>query len=802
MADMIKTLAARLLLLCLVLFAAAAGPTAAQVSMVPGMPAEAPAEPEASIGAEGQASLDDLISILEDDTTRARLVESLRAMAYQPPEDAEPAPGAEEEAQAASVPAALAGYTRSGVEALQIGASAVGTIVTEATELIAGTEAINFPGVVAAILPVLSVAVAVFAAYFAMSFLIRPALDWLAARARPKAPVLRLGLLMAGLALSALKIIVAGLAGHVAAILFYAGPPNFAQALFLNAFIISGLIQVLLSGFVAPYHPSLRMTPFSDGQARYWYKRLVFVILALGYTFLFLAPIVEANSNVRAGNAVRFIVVIVAYLTMVTLIVRNRFPVAERLQRRAMHGANDFQSRVNYMLGFIWWLLALGYISALLVLWLLSPRDGFRFITLASLYSLAAITIGGLVITILSKVILSGIKVPQLTKDRFPLLEHRLNAFVPMLLTLARIIVIVLVFGTILEAWSIVEFSAWAQTAWGQRLVGGGIGALIILSVAFALYLMMSSWVEYRLNPNFGTVPSPREKTLLALFRNAFTVVLAVISLMLVLSQIGLDIAPLLAGAGVVGLAIGFGAQTLVRDIITGAFIQIENVMNEGDVVQIGAISGVVEKLTIRSVSLRSLDGTYHLIPFSAADQVSNMTKDFSNFVADVEVAYREDTDEVRAAMEEAFERLKETDQAENILADFEFLGVEMLNPSSIQVRGRVRTLPGKQWGVGRVYKSLIKKVLDERRIEIPFPQTTVWFGTGKDGSAPPMRILRAGSESQHSEVARALPKPKGGPSAPATAVDDAEGADRQEAADKAEEAATLKAESEDARRP
>ncbi len=791
---MIKTLPTRLLFVCLLAFLAAA-PAGAQLPSIPGMPSATAEEPAAETGvdAEGRASLDDLISILEDEATRARLIESLRAMAYQPAAPEEDAGATDMETAPASVPAALAVYTRTGVEGLQMGMAAVANIANEATHLIAGTEAINFPAVIAAILPVLAVAVAVFAAYFGLSFAVRPALDWLASRARPKAPVLRLTLLAGGLLISALKILLSGVAGHIAAIVFYAGPPNFAQALFLNAFVITGLIQVALSAFVAPYHPPLRMTPFSDGQARYWYKRLAFIILALGYTFLFLAPIVEANSNVRAGNAVRFIVVVVTYLTTVWMIVHNRYPVGERLQRAAMHGARDFQSRVNYLLGYVWWLLALGYVSALLILWLLSPRDGFQFMALASLYSLAAITLGGLVITILSKIILKGIKVPQVTKDRLPLLEGRVNTFVPTLLTLARVIVIILVFGTILESWRIVEFSAWAQTAWGQRLVGGAIGALIILSIAFGVYLVLSSWVEYRLNPNYGTVPSPREKTLLALFRNAFTVILAVITLMLVLSQIGLDIAPLLAGAGVVGLAIGFGAQKLVQDIITGAFIQIENVMNEGDVVQVGAISGVVEKLTIRSVSLRSLDGTYHLIPFSAADQVSNMTKDFSNFVADVEVAYREDTDEVRAAMEEAFARLRQTDQAENILADFEFLGVEMLNPSSIQVRGRVRTLPGKQWGVGRVYKSLIKKVLDERRIEIPFPQTTVWFGTGKDGSAPPMRILRAGADSQHAEVARALPRPKSAPSAPATSVDDAEGADRQEAAEKAEEAAAEK---------
>jgi len=212
---------------------------------------------------------------------------------------------------------------------------------------------------------------------------------------------------------------------------------------------------------------------------------------------------------------------------------------------------------------------------------------------------------------------------------------------------------------------------------------------------------------------------------------------------MLVLSQLGIDIAPLLAGAGVVGLAVGFGAQKLVQDIITGAFIQIENALNEGDVVQLGAVSGVVEKLTIRSVSLRSLDGTYHLIPFSSVDQVSNMTKDFSNFVADVEVAYREDIVEVKQVMQQAFDEVRAGTGGTDIIADFEMMGVELMGPNAVTVRSRIRTLPGKQWGIGRAYREIVKRRLTAQGIELAFPQTEVWFGEGKDRTAPPLHMVR-----------------------------------------------------------
>jgi moderate conductance mechanosensitive channel len=149
-----------------------------------------------------------------------------------------------------------------------------------------------------------------------------------------------------------------------------------------------------------------------------------------------------------------------------------------------------------------------------------------------------------------------------------------------------------------------------ARHAPGQTIVWSFLWIVTVLLLAGVAYILVSSWVEYRLNPDVGAAPTPRERTLLALFSNAFVIVLAIITAMTVLTEVGINIAPLLAGAGVVGLAIGFGAQKLVQDIINGAFIQFENTMNEGDVVTAGGVTGVVEKLTIRSVSLRDLNGT------------------------------------------------------------------------------------------------------------------------------------------------------------------------------------------------
>ena len=189
-----------------------------------------------------------------------------------------------------------------------------------------------------------------------------------------------------------------------------------------------------------------------------------------------------------------------------------------------------------------------------------------------------------------------------------------------------------------------------------------------------------------------------------------------------VLSEIGIDIAPLLAGAGVIGLAIGFGAQKLVQDIITGIFIQLENAINEGDVVTVAGVTGGVEKLTIRSVALRDLAGVYHLIPFSSVDSVSNFMRRFAFHVEVVGIAYDADIDAAEAAMRRAFDTLFAGPLGKDITAPLEWHGLISIGDSAVNLRARIKTKPGQQWAVGRAYTALVKKELDAAGVEIPFP--------------------------------------------------------------------------------
>ena len=177
--------------------------------------------------------------------------------------------------------------------------------------------------------------------------------------------------------------------------------------------------------------------------------------------------------------------------------------------------------------------------------------------------------------------------------------------------------------------------------------------------------------------------------------------------------------------------------------MITGVFIQFENAINEGDVITVGGVTGTVERLTIRSVGIRDLSGIYHIVPFSAVDTVSNYMRGFAYHVAEIGVAYRENIAEVKEAMQSAFDQLRGTEHGDALLGDLEMHGVTELGDSAVVVRARLKTKPGSQWAVGRAYTEVVKRVFDERGIEIPFPHQTIYWGVDKDGTAPPLQIAK-----------------------------------------------------------
>lgn len=230
-----------------------------------------------------------------------------------------------------------------------------------------------------------------------------------------------------------------------------------------------------------------------------------------------------------------------------------------------------------------------------------------------------------------------------------------------------------------------------------------------------------------------GGAPEELEKraaTLGGIIRKTASTVIYVIAAIMVLAEFNVNIAPILAGAGVIGLAVGFGAQNLVRDVITGLFILLENQIRVNDVAIINGTGGLVEEINLRTTVLRSLDGTVHIFPNGTIERLSNMTREYSYYLFDIGVAYKEDTDRVVEAVKEVADGLmKEEEFREAILAPLEVLGVDQFADSAVVIKARIKTRPIKQWMVGREMNRRIKKKFDELGIEIPFPHFSLYFG-------------------------------------------------------------------------
>ncbi|MGE5243315.1 MAG: mechanosensitive ion channel family protein [Betaproteobacteria bacterium] len=267
-------------------------------------------------------------------------------------------------------------------------------------------------------------------------------------------------------------------------------------------------------------------------------------------------------------------------------------------------------------------------------------------------------------------------------------------------------------------------------------ILGSGLRIVLISIMAYALVRVVAAMVrrfeeEIRHDEAVNALERvKRARTLGALIENVSSVAIAATAALMILKELQVDIMPILTGAGIAGLAVGFGAQTLVRDIIGGFFMIFENQVRVGDVAVINGTGGLVEAINLRTIVLRDLEGVVHVFPNGAIDRLANMTRDFSYYVVDVGVAYKEDTDVVAAVLEEVGAGLQaDPAYGPNILAPLEVLGVDAFGDSAVTIKIRIKTVPLKQWDVGRELRRRIKKAFDARRIEIPFPHLSVYFG-------------------------------------------------------------------------
>ncbi|WP_299483272.1 mechanosensitive ion channel domain-containing protein [uncultured Roseibium sp.] len=683
-----------------------------------------------------------LIKVLNDPDSRKELIELLKKNAgeEQPaPEtggeaSTETADGAEEPVSAGQGFVIRVGeYTRAIADEIGVVLDRSRHSLRGLLLVLRGDIPIKWDRVNEVVLQVAIVLATAYAAFWVAQFAARRLYPKMAVRARYGGGLMRATILIVTTLIDALTVAIGLGVGYFVALTGFGGLDTgvtIQESLALNAFFITGMANVALRFVFAPKRPELRLLPFSDDASDYWYARLRIYMYWNNFGVFLAVPAANLAVSFVLGNALRFLIVLLGMLYLMVLIKQNRVKVREGAKAYAETMHSVLAQRALSNLGNLWHIGAYGYILAVFLVWVTRPFDATTIILRATGFSIITIMAGMLISLVMTRAIKGGIRLPDDIHQKLPALQYRLNAFVPRLLKIIRFVVFLATILLLMDIWGLLSVIDWIYSEAGFSLVSSYGAAIMVLLVAFVVWLAVMSWVDLRLQSRAGYIVSARERTLFQLFRNAFTVVIIVMAALLALSEIGVNIGPLIAGAGVVGLAISFGAQTLVKDIITGAFIQIENAINEGDVVTVAGVTGTVEGITIRSVRMRDLDGTTHIIPFSSVDMVSNFMRGFSYHVALIGVSYDTDIAFAKEAMEEAFRRLQETDFKSKIFGDLEMHGVTAFGASSIDLRARIKTTPGDQWGVGRAYNEYIKQVFDERGIEIPFPQVTYHAAT------------------------------------------------------------------------
>ncbi|HDX4050673.1 TPA: mechanosensitive channel protein [Enterobacter soli] len=695
-----------------------------------------PPEPDAE---QKKAAYSALADILENDTSRQALIGQLRNAAATPSQEPVPAIAPPETAEQKTV---LENVT----EVSRLYSEALSSRFAQLWRNLIGSphKPFNPQTFTTAVSHFLMLAAVVFAFYWLARLcawpLYRKMGQWGRKKNRDKGswfplPLMITGAFIIDLLLLALTLFV----GQISSDALNAGSKTiaFQQALFLNAFALIEFFKALLRLIFCPGVPELRPFAIQDKSARYWALRLSILSGLIGYGLLVAVPIISNQVNVQFGALANVLIMLCITVWALYLIFHNKKHITESLLQLADRSLSFFSLFIRAF-ALVWHWLASAYFIVLCFFSLFDPGNSLKFMMGATFKSLAIIGIAAFVSGLLSRWISKTITLSPQVQRNYPELQKRVNGWASVSLKVARILTVCVAVMLLLNAWGLFDFWNWLHNGAGEKTVDILIRIALILFFSAVGWTLLASLIENRLVSDIHgrPLPSARARTLLTLFRNALAVIISTITIMIVLSEIGVNIAPLLAGAGALGLAISFGSQTLVKDIITGIFIQFENGMNTGDLVTIGPLTGTVERMSIRSVGVRQDTGAYHIIPWSSITTFANFVRGIGSVVANYDVDRHEDADKAKQALQDAVEELLEMDGIRGlIIGEPSFAGIVGLTNTAFTLRVSFTTQPLKQWTVRFALDSMVKKHFDLADVRMPVQTYQV---LPSPASAPP----------------------------------------------------------------
>ncbi|KVL00431.1 mechanosensitive ion channel domain-containing protein [Burkholderia territorii] len=526
-----------------------------------------------------------------------------------------------------------------------------------------------------------------------------------------------------------------GVASLAMSVLDGAGTPtDTALESLIDIYVICRLVTIVSRLFFQPDARQLRLLHVSDAWAAIAQRSITRIVIVVGVCTA--AVEIAATFGLSDAGHVALLkaVALVGHLMVSALILRCRQPVAARI--RAAGDERPAFAMVGNALADAWAPVSVFVVMALWFVWALDVHNGYRVLITLGGRSIA-VMIG---MRIVSIVVFGALaRLFQRRDDDRTLVHLHAYRYYPLMRQIVSAVIAVVTIVLLLQIWGVPIFHAFQAGTIGHRLASALITIAIAAIVALIVWEAANVAIERRLQQwtrEGNLVRAARLRTLLPMLRSLLFIMIALVVVLTGLSEIGVNIGPLLAGASIFGVALGFGSQKLVQDFITGIFLLMENAMQVGDWVTLAGVSGTVEYLSIRTVRLRAGDGSLYTIPFSSVTTVNNTNRGLGNAAVKVSIAYGQDIDRAIATLKEIGAALRDDpNYKDGILSDFSYWGIDQVDGATIALAGQIQCKDSARWGVQREFNRRIAVLFGERGIRIANPQRSLV--AYEDGSRP-----------------------------------------------------------------
>ncbi|VWD00112.1 mechanosensitive ion channel protein [Burkholderia lata] len=534
------------------------------------------------------------------------------------------------------------------------------------------------------------------------------------------------------------------------------GPIETALEALIDIYVICRLVTIVSRLFFQPDARQLRLLHISDAWADFAQRSIARIVIVVGACTA--AVEIAANFGLSDAGHVALLkaVALVGHLMVSALILQCRLPVAARI-RSAGEDRPSFTMIAN-ALADAWAPVSVFVVMALWFVWALDVHNGYRVL----------ITLGGRSIAVMigmrmvSIVVFGALARLFQGRDEDRTLVHvHAYRYYPLLRQIVSGAIGIVTLVLLLQIWGVPIFSAFETGTIGHRLASALVTIAIAAIVALIVWEAANIAIERRLQRwtrEGNLMRAARLRTLLPMLRSLLFVMIALVVVLTGLSQLGVNVGPLLAGASIFGVALGFGSQKLVQDFITGIFLLMENAMQVGDWVTLAGVSGTVEYLSIRTVRLRAGDGSLYTIPFSSVTTVNNTNRGLGNAAVKISIAYGEDIDRAIATLKEIGAALRDDPKyRDGILSDFSYWGIDQVDGATLALAGQMQCTDSTRWSVQREFNRRIAETFRERGIRIANPQRSVVAYA--DGSRPVVNGEN-GSDDDNGHAAETTARP------------------------------------------